>query len=99
MKDYIIDKLIKVAGTNHDRRRKLTDSQIRNIQKEYSCGKSICELAKKYDVAPNTIHYHVDEEFKTFHNERRKYSVSSSYNKKTVASRIAHKKYLLSALI
>lgn len=99
MTNYKIDKMVKIAGTDHDRRRKLTDRQIDNIRKEHSKGVSICSLAKKYNVGPTTIHYHVDEEFKEFHNARRKYSVPSVGNKETVASRIAYKRKLLSTLI
>ena len=99
MATYNVDKMIKIIGTDYDRRRKLTSAQIEDIKTEYSRGLSICTSAKKYKVVPNTIHYHVDEEFKKFHNSRRKYSVPSKESSKTRASRIEYKKKLLSTLV
>ena len=99
MNNYKIDQMVKIAGTDYDRRRKLTNSQISCIKKDYAKGISICELATKYRVAPNTIHYHVDEEFKEFHNQRRKYSTRTFTSKSTIASRIAFKKKLLSSML
>lgn len=99
MKNYKIDRLIKVAGTDHDRRRKLKTRQIIDIKNEYERGSSIHTLAKKYNVSYTTILYHVDDEFKMVQNQRRKYSVKSVFNKNTRDLRIAYKKTLLSSLV
>lgn len=99
MNNYKIDQMVKIAGTDYDRRRKLTNNQLSCIKKDYNNGVSICELAVKYGVAANTIHYHVDEEYKKFHNQRRKYSTRTITSKSTIASRIAFKKRLLSSML
>lgn len=70
--DSVINKKIRVVGTDYDRRRKLTNRQISNIKKYYARGLSLSEIARKFDVSPSTIRYHVNEAFKNYVNQKRK---------------------------
>jgi len=80
--DSALDRNVKVAGTDYDRRRRLTNKQIYEIKRSYTKSKDpqnqIQVLASRYDVDPNTIRYHVDEEFKRSSNLAR---VARGFNK------------------
>lgn len=79
--DSTIIAKVRVAGTEDDRRRRLTDRQIAEIKAYYKHRIfSISELCEIYDVSYTTIKYHVDEEFKKTLNKRRKYYAHSPKN-------------------
>ena len=99
MTNSAVNSLIKLQGTDYDRRRKLTLSDIRDIKKKYDNGHSIASLAKEYKVVNNTIHYHVDEEYKKMHNKRRNESTRSKYTYDGVKSRLEYKKQLAAMLL
>lgn len=63
--DNKFNKLVKIAGTNFDRRRKLSVKTIEKIRKAYNNHKkSIKELAEENNVSYTAIKYHVDSRFK-----------------------------------
>lgn len=71
----VVDQVVRIQGTNWDRRRKLTNKMISNIQKSYNSGRTIPELADKYGVSTTTIRYWVDPEYRSWKNaERNKYA-------------------------
>ena len=77
--DSTIVAKIRVAGTEYDRRRRLTDRQIAEIKAYYNHGIfSISELCDIYGVSYGTIKYHVDEDFKKSRNKLRKYYINNS---------------------
>ena len=95
MNDNELDAVIKIQGTDLDRKRKLTDKMIKNIRKKYSKGKTLKELAEKYSVNYKTIRYWVDENYK-----QRILSENNHthYGKvQTVADRAAYKRQLVLA--
>ena len=59
--DSKIDKLIKLQGTEFDRRRKLSNKDILNIRKLFGRGTSISAIAEKYKVAYTTVMYHLSD--------------------------------------
>lgn len=59
-----LNKAVKIGGTDFDRHHKLTKCQIKDIQKSFKQGESYAELARQYNVAPATIKYHVDSDFR-----------------------------------
>ena len=66
-----INSMFKVAGTDYDRRRKLTNKEIYNIRKSYASGKDENYLADKYGVTASTIKYHVVPGYKEQANKKR----------------------------
>jgi len=89
-----LDKKVKIAGTNWDRRRKLTNKEIYEIKRMYKRGKPISDIASRFGVAVSTIKYHLFEDYKKEHNQRRKdYVNNSSSNNR--AERINYKRYLI----
>ena len=69
--DSELNRLVKIAGTNYDRRRKLTINQVNKIQNSFLKGDDMDDLAFKYDVTTATIKYHVDEDYKNRKNADR----------------------------
>ena len=71
--DYSIDKIVKIKGTQFDRRIKLDKDKVKLINKLYKSGYSIAELSRLFDVCYATIKYHVDS------NEKERVSMSYYY--------------------
>ena len=59
-----LNKVVKIQGTKFDRNKKMSDKDIRLIQSMKNQGKSITEIAKKFNVSRNCIMYHTNEEYK-----------------------------------
>lgn len=92
-------KGIKLEGTPLDRRRKLSDENIKTIKRLYDRGDcSIPELAEKFDVSYSTIKHHVDSQAKELDNERHKtaYHKLSVEDKKEIGRRkqLSYNKYI-----
>ena len=87
------DHKIIIEGTEYDRRRKLTDKDIKNIKKLFKKNYTISEIAERYNVANSTIRYHIDEEFKNKRNKNRVFY--GAYSIGDVNERIRYKKYLI----
>ena len=98
--DFQVDKIVRIAGTNYDRRRKLTTSDVRSICKEYNSGSSVRDLANKYGVTYFTIMYHVDPYYKRRQNAKRnEYAPSVQDSAAQRISRVAHKRAILEGRI
>ena len=56
-----------------DARRKLSEEDVEEIKRLYTTGRySTADIARMYRVAPATVHYHVNSEYKTRTNNRSK---------------------------
>ena len=100
MTDFEIDKVVKIEGTDYDRRRKLSTKDVAKIQRDYKKGKSITQLSLKYNVAYGTIHYHVDKVFKeNIKKKRNRYAASAQNPVAQRISRVAHKRAILAGNI
>ena len=100
MTDFMVDKVVKLEGTDYDRRRKLTNKDIAAIKRAHKKGYSIPALAKKYGVSYVTIRYHLDSNFKQhIIEERVKHGFYCCDAAKQRASRIAYKRAILSGKI
>ena len=100
MKDYKVDRMIKLAGTDYDNRRKLTNAQIASMKRARAAGASIASIAACHKVSYGTAYYHVNEEFKVEHNKNRsKYRASTCDSMKQFHSRVARKRDILEGRI
>ena len=61
--DAVVDKMVKIQGTNYDRSRKVTKSIKRRMDQMRKAGKSFNEIAKHFNVAPSTVKYNIVEGF------------------------------------
>ena len=93
LNDYVLDKKIRIEGTQFDRRRKLSRDQVKTMQKLYRQGKALSELAVIFHVSVSTVRYHCDEQFKDYTNGMRAFY---AFNTRTDnKERIAYKKLLI----
>lgn len=100
MTDRQIDRYVKLEGTNHDSRRKLTVEDVRFMKKDYREGTTISDLAAKYGVCPATVVYHVIPGYKKKHNEYRKnFKVQSCDQVALFKSRVELKKKILAGTV
>lgn len=100
MTDYIIDRIVRLEGTDYDRRRKLSTQDVVKIRKAYVAGYSITKLASMFGVSYLTIKYHIDEDFKTDIKKRRACYAPSAYDATAQRrDRIAYKKSILKSEI
>ena len=76
--DSEFNKKVKVAGTNWDRRRKLTNKDIYEIKRMYSRIKSVSDIAERFNVCNSTVKYHLFEDYKAYKNRDRLNYVNNS---------------------
>ena len=96
MTDFQVDRIVKLVGTDYDRRRKLSCSDVTRIKRLYKSGHSISDLMEEYNVSYATIRCHVDPEYKSYHNMRRNdYAPSAQDYVAQRVSRVAHKRSIL----
>lgn len=96
MKDSTLDKEFKIAGTQFDRRRKLSEKEIKTMQKLYRTGKPITDICILFKVTYPTVKYHCEEGNKEFVNMMRRLYNSSSQCKCDFKNRCQYKRLILS---
>ena len=64
LNDFEVDQLVKIQGTQFDRKRKLTDKDIKSIKKLLSKGIGIEHIAEMFDVTVHTIKYNTDPDYR-----------------------------------
>lgn len=70
--DSTLNSMIKIAGTNYDRRRKVTNSMRRRMLQMYGAGKSISSIANHFSVSRDTVKRTVDESYNESEKIRKK---------------------------
>ena len=92
----VIDSMVKIQGTNYDRKRKVTKSMKRRMEQMYNAGKSYSTIANYFGVAYGTVRYNLDEDYKASLNAKRnEYARNWQPDSSTVAERVEYKKELL----
>ena len=96
LSDAKLDKVVKIQGTNWDRKRKVTKQMQYRMMQMLNAGKSVNSIAEHFDVTPNTVRYNTDPEYKEWWNA---YRSGKHYgaNTSNVAERSAYKRSLLKA--
>lgn len=93
---YVIDAAVKIQGTNYDRKRKVTKAMKHRMEQMYAAGKSYRQIAEHFGVAPQTVKYNLDEDYKAWKNgTRNNYARNWAPDSNTKAERVAYKKELL----
>ena len=70
--DYVVDNVVKIAGTNYDRRRKVTKSMKRRMIQMYDAGKSISSISVHFGVSYDSVKRAVIPEYNTREKERKR---------------------------
>lgn len=62
--DFTLDKKVIIQGTQWDRKRKLSDKDLKKIVKLLKRGYNYEKLGEMYRVTPHCIRYNTDEEYR-----------------------------------
>lgn len=94
--DYKVDQVVKIQGTNYDRKRKVTNSMRYRMKQMYDSGKSYSYIANYFGVSYSTVRYNLDEEFKKASNKaRNNYVRNWKPDSSTLTERADYKRELL----
>lgn len=93
--DEMIDEKIKIQGTTYDRKRKLTDKQVKKLIKDISDGMSIEEAALKYRVSEWVVRYNSNPDFKKHQLDLRKGKSKAHDNYMDFEDRVNYKRLLI----
>ena len=62
--DLTLDKVVKIQGTQYDRKWVLKEKDYKKAAKLYARGLTYEEIAVMFGVDPRTIRYHLDEDYR-----------------------------------
>lgn len=98
--DQELDKIVKIQGTQYDRRRKLTDKQIEKARILYAkYDATLWDLAVMFDVNVRTIRYNLQSSYRA---ERLEYAKAHPQTRRVkvdsvaaMIDRVAYKRQLI----
>ena len=93
--DETLDIKVKIQGTSFDRKRKLTDKQVKKLIKDISDGMSIEEVALKYRVSEWVVKYNSNPDFKKHQLDLRKGKSKAHDNYMDFEDRVNYKRLLI----
>lgn len=64
LSDHDINKVVKIQGTQYDRRRKISDKELELIADLYEQGESYSGIADQVGYSPRLVRYHLDANFR-----------------------------------
>ena len=92
-----LDSIVKIQGTQYDRKRKLTERQVAEIIDELSKGIPVEALAQKYGVSEWVIKYNTNLNFRAHQLKLREKKSKAHVNKLDFEDRVAYKRNLISS--
>ena len=92
--DEKLDSIVKIQGTQYDRKRKLTDSQVNEIKGKLSKNIPIEALAKEYNVSEWIIKYNTNPDFRE-HQLKIRTGDHTGVDTMTFENRVAYKRSLI----
>lgn len=98
--DYTVDKAVKIAGTNYDRRRRVTKSMKRRMIQMYEAGKSINLISNYFDVSYDAVKRAVNSMYNETEKARKrevnkKHNYYEGYDPSRLSDRANYKRQLL----
>ena len=101
LSDAEVDKIVKIAGTQYDRRRVVTEKMLKQARKYLKKGKDYDYISRKLNVSVRTIRYHLDDEYREYRKKNshtagsKTYSFSSEQLAEKLVERVLYKKSLV----
>lgn len=95
--DCFINANIKIQGSVFDKKRKLSDKDIKTVKRMRKKGVTLYEIAKKFNVSAFIIHYHTSKQCREKHLKSRNgihYGTMVIY---TLENRVERKRNLISS--
>lgn len=98
--DYVVDKAVKIAGTNYDRRRKVTSYMRKRMIEMYESGKTIHSISDRFGVSYDAVKRAVNSSFNESEKKRKnevnkRYNYRVEYSRKRMSDRANYKRQLL----
>lgn len=98
--DRVVDKAVKIAGTNYDRRRVVTKSMKRRMIQMYEAGKSIYSISNHFGVSYDSVKRAVNPMFNESEKARKravnkKYGYKLEYDPTRLPNRANYKRALI----
>lgn len=90
-----LDSIVKIQGTQYDRKRKLTERQVAEIVDELGEGIPVEALAQKYNVSEWIIRYNTDPAFRAHQLKLREKKSKAHINVMDFEDRVAYKRNLI----
>lgn len=69
--DITLDRVVKIQGTEFDRKRKFTDAQVQQMKALLTSGVDKKDVAKKFHCSLHTMLYNTSEEYRIAAIQRR----------------------------
>lgn len=94
-----VDSMVKIAGTNYDRRRKVTNDMKRKMTQMVNAGKAYSTIAEHFNVSADAVRRNTDAEFNASEQQRkRELAKRAGYRSESnAAERAEYKRGLLKA--
>lgn len=92
--DEKLDSIVKIQGTQYDRKRKLTDAQLKEIKEKLTKNIPVEALAKEYNVSEWVIKYNTDPAFRE-HQLKIRNGEHTGVDTMTFENRVAYKRSLV----
>lgn len=94
MTDPQLDKAVKIQGTPYDRKRRVSEVDLKAAKAMYSKGKTVEYIATKLCLNPLTVRYNVDKEWRAQYNANRS-GAHTGKDHITKNNRVAYKRKLV----
>ena len=85
---------LRIAGTDFDRRRKLSNSDKEEIKRLFNCGISGKAIAEKFGISYKNIYRYKDNNYEKYLKSQTKYQ--KTYNESLDVDELAHKRSVAS---
>ena len=92
--DDKLDSVVKIQGTQYDRKRKISPETVKKMMKLSSSGKSISEIADKLGISYTGVRYNIDPQWRATYNATRD-GKHTGKDHITVKDRVAYKRNLV----
>ena len=93
--DEVLDQKVKIQGTEFDRKRKLTQKELLNMQNDIMNGLSVKEASIKYNVSEWIVRYNTDSGFRAHQLKLRECKSKTYPQEMDFADRVSYKRQLI----
>lgn len=96
LNDNKVDQIVKIQGTDYDRKRRVTSKILTKMRKLAQQNKTYAEIATQLGFSSRTVRYNLDEEWRKMYNLTRS-GAHTGKDKITKSNRISYKRELVAS--
>lgn len=71
LSDVDLDRLVKIQGTQYDRKRRVNDKERAEMRRLYFSGQTVAAISKLTGFGQTTVRYNVDDDWRAWFNATR----------------------------